>query len=95
MMEMLEKKKREKKTLKDKKDGFNTSHLKAMFNSCSSEDAAHNLKVSKQIFNKALRKEVFESIQIPEDNQTLYLNTLKCAALRFSNRSLALRLQLS
>jgi hypothetical protein len=51
--------------------------------------------VTRKIFTKYARDEVFDSYQIKDENKLLYLNTMKCAALRFANRKLAKRLQIS
>ena len=55
MINLLEAK-MEKKKVKDMIDGFNTEHLKALFNECSSETASNNLKVTQELFKKALRR---------------------------------------
>ena len=94
MRNLLEEK-MEKKKVNDMIDGFNTEHLKALFNECSSDVASENLRVTQELFKKELRKEVFSSSQIKGDNKVIYLNTLKCSSLRFSSKTLALRLQLS
>lgn len=64
MLELLDRRKKEKRNLKDRKDGFNTMHLKALYNSCSDDASRHNLKVTRKLFNKCMRREVLSSFQI-------------------------------
>ena len=46
---------KKKNIMKDLVDGFNTRHLKSLFNECSEETASENLRVTKELFNKNLR----------------------------------------
>jgi hypothetical protein len=64
MLKLLDRRKKERKTLKDRKDSFNTMHLKALFNSCSDHASSHNLRVTRKLFNRCMRKEVLDSFQI-------------------------------
>lgn len=95
MMEMLNKKAKKEENPKDFRDRFNVSHLEALFSNCPPEVSSFNLRVAKRLFNKQLRKEILTSYQIKGHNKAIYLNTLKCSGLRFCNKKLALRLQLS
>ena len=53
MMNLLNKK-MEEKNVKDLVDGFNTDHLKALFD--GSESTSDNLKTTRKLFNKYLRR---------------------------------------
>ena len=44
-----------KNNMKALVDGFNTRHLKSLFNECTEETAYENLRVTKELFNKNLR----------------------------------------
>jgi hypothetical protein len=76
-------------------DGFNTYHLQALFSVEDDHISKFNMKTTRSIFTKLLRKEVLTSYQIKGDGKLLYLNTLKCSSLRFMNKRLANRLQTS
>jgi len=55
MITFLNMKAKDKKRPKDIRDGFNTSHLRALFSNCSQTVTSHNLKVAKKLFEKKLR----------------------------------------
>ena len=55
MMKLFEGKMK-KNNMKALVDGFNTKHLKTLFNECSEETASENLRVTKELFNKNLRR---------------------------------------
>jgi len=79
---------------KDMIDSFNFEHLKALFLNCSPSTTTKNLRTTQKLLSKYLRKDVFSSRQIKdEESQLLYLNTLKCSSIRCMNKDLALRLQ--
>ena len=76
-------------------DGFNTYRLNDLLETDDSSINTTNLRISQHILNKHLRKDVFGSKQLAnnEERSLLYLNTLKCSSLRMVNNSLALRLK--
>jgi len=76
----------------NKRDKFNTFHLKMMFDTKDKKIIKHNLKTTKCILNQYLRKNVLFSKQITNKNKIVYLNTLKCSSLRCINKSLVTRL---
>lgn len=77
-------------------DSFNTSHLEALFKTNSKEVLAFNLRTTRRIFSRELRKEVFTSTQLKSKiSKQIYLNTFKVSSLRFMNQRLASRLQAS
>lgn len=77
-------------------DSFNTSHLEALFETNSKEVLAFNLRTTRKIFSREMRKEVFASKQLKTStSKQIYLNTFKVSSLRFMNQRLASRLQAS
>lgn len=80
---------------KNKRDKFNTFHLKMMFDTKDKKILKHNLKITNLVLNKLLRKNVLNSKQITGRNKIVYLNTLKCSSLRCINKKLVTRLQMS
>jgi hypothetical protein len=75
---------------------YNTHELRTLFERTDKKLTTHNLKVSQQIFNRHLRKEILNSPQLKDKDTSklTYLNTLKCSSLRFCNKGLALRLRM-
>lgn len=55
MLSFLNKRVKDKQRPKDMRDGFNTSHLKALFSNCSEVVTSHNLRVAKKLFGKKMR----------------------------------------
>lgn len=78
-----------------KRDKFNTHHLAQLFNDKNQDVRVFNLLTTKRILCRYLRKNVKNSYQISEPSKLIYLNTLKCTALRCSNSKLAVRLQMT
>jgi len=95
MLDLFKSKAKQGAKIEMLKDMFNFSHLKALLFECSASVCSSNLRVTRRLFSKLMRKEILSSVQIKKENQLLYLNTLKSSGLRFCNKKLALRLQLS
>jgi hypothetical protein len=55
MITLLNTRAKDKHRAKDIRDGFNTSHLKALFSNSSEVVTSHNLKVAQKLFGKKLR----------------------------------------
>jgi hypothetical protein len=75
-------------------DSFNTSHLQALYD-VSGAVSAFNLRTTRRMFSREMRREVFTSKQLKGKSPLVYLNTFKCSGLRFMSRRLASRLQAS
>lgn len=95
MMRLLNRKSRKGRNEVNKRDKFNTFHLKAMLESGDFEETAYNLMTTRNILNKHLRHNVLESSQIDDKSKLVYMNTLKTSSLRCSNKHLAVRLQIA
>lgn len=95
MLKMLSKNSKVGRTEVNKRDKFNTYHLRALFSSKDAQLIAHNLKTTRVILSRHLRQNVLSSRQISDCNKALYLNTMKCSVLRCSNKALAVRLQIA
>jgi hypothetical protein len=95
MQRLLSRKSRVGRSEVNKRDKFNTFHLKAMVETGDLEEIAHNLRTTRKILNKHLRSNVLESRQIDSESKLIYMNTLKCCSLRCSNKKLAVRLQIA
>lgn len=95
MLKMLSKNSKVGRTEVNKRDKFNTYHLRALFSGKDNQIVHHNLKTTRLLLSRHLRQNVMDSRQISDDNKALYLNTMKCSVLRCSNRALAVRLQMA
>ena len=78
----------------NKRDKFNTHHLRALVSSGDERLDSFNLRAVRRTLNKNLRKNVMESHQITDENKLIYLNTLKCSALRCCSKKLVTRLEI-
>lgn len=79
----------------NKRDRFNTYHLKEILRTEDSLVNSHNLRITRIILNRHLRKNVLASKQINRESKMTYMNTLKCCSLRCVNTDLAVRLQMA
>ena len=79
---------------KNKRDKFNTHHLRALVNTGNPQLDSFNLRAVRKTLAKHLRRNVMESHQISHENKLIYLNTLKCSVLRACNKSLVARLEI-
>lgn len=95
MLRMLSRNSRLGRTEKNKRDKFNTHHLAQLFNDKSQDVRFFNLLTTRRILCRFLRSNVKDSYQIKESSKLVYLNTLKCTALRCCNSKLAVRLQMT
>lgn len=50
MIALLNKRAKDNQRPKDIRDGFNTSHLEALFSNCSEVVSSYNLRVAKKLF---------------------------------------------
>jgi hypothetical protein len=64
MQRLLSRKSRVGRSEVNKRDKFNTFHLKAMVETGDLEEIVHNLRTTRKILNKHLRSNVLESRQI-------------------------------
>jgi len=94
MLNKLKVRSNKKKSLRDYKDGFNTSHFEALFD-VDEQTAKFNLQTTRRLFSTTIRKDVLNSSQISNENKIIYLNSLKCSSMRLMNKTLAVRLQIS
>ena len=78
----------------NKRDKFNTHHLKALVSSRNPQLDSFNLRAVHKTLNKWLRSNVMESHQISPENKLIYLNTLKCSVLRCCSKKLVTRLEM-
>ncbi len=95
MLKNLSKSSKVGRTEINKRDKFNTYHLRLLFNGKDDELVSHNLRTTRKILSKYLRDNVLSSKQISDQNKILYLSTMKCSGLRCANKKLAVRLQMS
>ena len=95
MLKLLSKNSKVGRTEVNKRDKFNTYHLRALFGGKDAQLLAHNLRTTRALLSTHLRQNVLASRQISDRNKALYLNTMKCSVLRCSNRALAVRLQMA
>jgi hypothetical protein len=95
MLRLLSKDSKVGRTEINKRDKFNTYHLRALLGGEDSAVIRSNLRTTRRILSRHLRRNVLQSRQISDPNKTLYLDTMKCSALRCLHQSLAVRLQMS
>lgn len=95
MLKLLSKDSKVGRTEVNKRDKFNTYHLRALFGGKDPQLVSRNLRTTRAILSRHLRANVLGSRQISDRNKALYLNTMKCSVLRCSNRALAVRLQMA
>lgn len=94
MLKSLDLRSRTGRKEQNKRDRFNTHHLKALVNSGDEELDRFNLKVTHRVLSQHCRYNVMTSHQISTDNKLVYLNTLKCSVLRSMSKSLVSRLEM-
>jgi hypothetical protein len=95
MLKLLSRDSKVGRTEVNKRDKFNTYHLRVLLGGRDPEITKKNLRTTRRILSRYLRRNVFFSKQITIANKSLYLNTMKCSALRCLHQSLAVRLQMS
>ena len=78
-----------------RRDRFNTIHLSQMFKTTDPELQLFNLQTTRKLLGKWMRSEIMKSKQIEGHSKIVYLNSLKCSAIRCANPNLAVRLQMS
>jgi flagellar motor component MotA len=95
MLKLLSKDSKVGRNEVNKRDKFNTFHLRLLLSGRDAELVRANLRVTRRILARHLRHNVLQSRQITPAHKAIYLNTMKCSALRCLHQGLAVRLQMS